>query len=58
MNDFIKELEKRLDEYEKVIQTKKTEGLMLQNTVKTYLTHSRNFVRWCKGEFMPGDKNK
>jgi hypothetical protein len=58
MQEFIRELERRLDEYERIIEQKKTEGLMMQNTVNTYLTHSRNFVRWCKGDFNPGEKNR
>ncbi|PLT31828.1 hypothetical protein [Peribacillus deserti] len=58
MDEFTTELEKRLVLYEKVIQEKKLEGLMTPKTVNTYLTHSRNFVRWCKGNFDPGEKNR
>lgn len=58
MNDFIYELEKKLEEYEKVVEEKMSTGLLVKNTANTYLTHSRNFVRWCKGEFNPGEKNK
>lgn len=56
--DFIDELEKRLKEYELLIYENKKLGLMKENTVTTYLTHSTNFVRWCKGEFKPGDRNR
>ncbi len=58
MNDFISELEKRLKEYEQVVEDKRANGLMTESTVDTYLNHSRNFVRWCKGDFIPGEKNK
>lgn len=60
MNDseFLIELEKRLKDYENIVYTRCKEGLMANNTVKTYLTHSTNFVRWCKGEFDPGEKNR
>ena len=27
---------------------------MTPSTKKTYLVHSENFVRWLKGEFVPG----
>jgi len=56
--DFLVELEKRLKDYEEVVYSKKREGLMASNTVKTYLTHSQNFVRWCNGEFNPGERNR
>ncbi|MBD8037071.1 hypothetical protein H9635_09970 [Solibacillus sp. A46] len=57
-NEFIKMLDEKINEYEKLIQTTEKDGLLKSNTSKTYLLHSMNFVRWCKGEFIPGDKNK
>lgn len=29
----------------------------MDNTVRTYLLHSGNLVKWCRGNFIPGDKN-
>lgn len=57
-NEFIKKLEEKLKEYENIVYAKRKEGLLKDKTVTTYLTHSNNFVRWCKGDFEPGEKNK
>lgn len=56
--DTIKKIEKLYDVYEKEVYKAKEDGFLQENTVKTYLTHSRNFVKGCKGDFEPGGKNK
>lgn len=55
---IIQEIEKLYDIYEKEVYKAKEDGYLQDNTVNTYLTHSRNFVKWCKGDFEPGGKNK
>ena len=40
-----------MDEYEKFV---KNSTDLMPNTKRTYLLHSRNFVRWLHGEFVPG----
>jgi len=51
------EIKRLLTEYEKEVYLAEENGLLEQNTVKTYLLHSRNFTRWCQGEFTPGGRN-
>lgn len=53
----MQEIERLLSEYEKEIQEAFQKGLLVDNTVRTYLLHSRNFVKWCHGEFIPGSRN-
>lgn len=49
-NEMYKELEKLLEKYTKEVENSD----LKENTKKTYLLHSRNFVRWIKGDFTPG----
>lgn len=44
--------------YEKEIIQAEKDGYLQKNTVKTYLLHSGNFIKWCKDEFEPGGRNK
>lgn len=46
------------DRYEKEVEDAEKQGYLKPNTTRTYLLHSGNFVKWCKGEFDPGCKNK
>ena len=55
--ETIKDIELLLEEYEKILIQRNCEGILMPNTVKTYLLHSTNFVKWCKGEFNPGERN-
>jgi len=55
-NQTIVELEKLLDLYEREVEERKKDGCLKPSTVDTYLTHTRHFIRWCKGEFIPGGK--
>ncbi|WBF55490.1 hypothetical protein HXV90_06325 [Lysinibacillus sp. JK80] len=55
---FLAQLDEKLKEYEKVVLEKEKKALLAPNTKATYLLHASNFVRWCNGEFMPGDRNK
>ena len=52
--NIIAELEKLLEEYEIEVEEKRKAGVLENNTAKTYLRHANTFVRWCKGDFVPG----
>lgn len=54
----IKELERLFQKYEQEVLTAQDNGYLMPNTTRTYLLHSRNFVKWCKDEFEPGAKSK
>ena len=56
--DVMKEIERLFNEYEMEVYTARKSGQLMDNTVKTYLLHSGNFVKWCKGLFVPGARNK
>ncbi|MGC6174221.1 hypothetical protein [Lacrimispora sp. 38-1] len=59
VNDkLIKEIEDLYQQYESEVNQANSDGILKDNTVKTYLLHSGNFVRWCRGEFEPGGRNK
>ena len=49
-NNFIATLESLIDQYEKVVE----HASYTESTKHTYIYHSRNFVRWVKGDFEPG----
>lgn len=51
----LEEIEAALHEYEREIQSSRT---MAESTKRTYLLHSTNFVRWLKGDFVPGVRNE
>jgi len=55
--EIMQEIERLYSEYEKEVYIAKKEGYLMDNTVKTYLLHSGNFVKWCRGHFVPGGKN-
>ncbi|MEK4381959.1 hypothetical protein NSS70_08810 [Aeribacillus sp. FSL K6-2848] len=44
--------------YENEVKEKAKEGLLADNTVRTYLLHSGNFVKWYRNEFVPGGRNE
>jgi len=57
-NEVIKEIERLLNIYsEEVLELEKKE-ILKEKTAKTYLLHSKNFVRWIKEEFEPGNRKK
>ena len=53
---ILREIERLYDLYQDEIESLTEKGTITENTSKTYLLHSYNFVRWCKGEFTPGAK--
>ena len=57
-NMVIKEIEKLLQAYEREVMLAQDHGYLQPNTTRTYLLHSRNFVKWCKNGFDPGGRNK
>ena len=56
--DFITQLENLYQSYEQEVRMRATEGTLAENTEKTYLLHSNNFVRWCRNDFVPGGSKK
>ncbi|ASS98408.1 hypothetical protein ACPVTF_15180 [Geobacillus icigianus] len=56
--EFIKKLEELHQIYENEVKEKAKEGLLADNTARTYLLHSGNFVKWCRNEFVPGGRNE
>ncbi|WP_151736750.1 hypothetical protein [Paenibacillus tengchongensis] len=56
--DIMKRMELLFEEYEKEVSDKLSNGLISENTAKTYLLHSGNFIKWCRDEFVPGARNQ
>jgi len=54
--EVMKEIERLYAKYENEVHLARERGYIKDNTVKTYLLHSCNFVRWCRGQFVPGAK--
>jgi hypothetical protein len=52
------EVERALEQYRELLSQLEESGTLKENTRKTYLLHSENFVRWLKGEFDPGERNR
>ncbi len=46
-----------LHQYENAVEDARWRGLLSDKTAQTYVLHSTNFVRWLKGDFVPGAKN-
>lgn len=55
--EIVQEINRLYDKYEEDVLSAKKNGLLKDNTVRTYLLNSGNFVKWCSGAFVPGDKN-
>ena len=51
-------LENLIEKYEEEVISAQRQGYLKDNTSKTYLLHSKNFIKWCNGNFEPGGKNK
>lgn len=54
----IQEMERLYRLWEKEVTAPQKEGRLTEKTVKTYLLHPEHFLRWCKGEFEPGSRNR
>jgi hypothetical protein len=52
----IEEMERLFKAYEREVEERKKDGCLTLTTANTYLSHAHDFVRWCKGEFIPGRK--
>ncbi len=52
------EVERALELYRELLSEREQTGVLKESTRKTYLVHSENFVRWLKGEFDPGERNR
>lgn len=52
------EVEQALEQYRELLAELEETGVLKENTRKTYLLHSENFVRWLKGGFDPGKRNR
>jgi len=55
--DFTKQLELLFEQYVQEVKGKLEAGTLKDTTANTYLTYSSNFVRWCRNDFVPGDRN-
>ena len=55
--EFIEQLEKLFESYEKEVDDKRNKGVLKEKTAKTYLHHASTFIRWCKDDFTPGMNN-
>jgi len=53
---IVAELEKLFDLYEYEVERRKEDRCLKPSSAASYLTHTRHFIRWCKGEFVPGGK--
>lgn len=56
--EIVSELERLFNQYETDINKLQDAGILKPSAAKTYLLHSKNFVRWCKDDFEPGLRNK
>lgn len=54
--DTLSEIERLLEEYEIEVERKRRDGILAEQTASTYILHATNFVRWCKGDFVPGER--
>lgn len=55
---FLKKLDQLYSKYEIEVNESQTNGYLKASTSRTYLLHSSNFIKWCKGNFEPGGRNK
>lgn len=56
--ETLEKMDKLLNDYIGEVEAAEQEGLLSTSTARTYISHSAEFVKWCKGEFEPGSKNK
>jgi hypothetical protein len=50
----LREIELALSEYKDLVESSN----LTPKTKRTYTLHSENFVRWLKGEFVPGGRKE
>ena len=56
--DPLDETERALEQYRELLAQLEAEGTIKPNTNETYCRYADMFVRWIKGEFEPGARNK
>lgn len=56
--EFIGEVERLFRTYEVEVNDALKQGFLKENTAKTYVLHTGNFIKWCKDDFEPGGRNK
>jgi hypothetical protein len=54
--EVLREIERLFNTYSREVESARASKIIMDNTAKTYLLHSGNFVRWVKGEFEPGGR--
>jgi hypothetical protein len=54
--EFIEELERLFSMYESEVNEARIQGVLTESTARTYLFHSRNFVKWFRNDFQPSGK--
>lgn len=52
----IAEMERLFEQYDIEVQRKRKAGVLKDKTAKTYLLHAKNFIRWCKEDFVLGGR--
>ena len=52
------EMERLYQLWEAEVTSAQEQGRLTEKTDRTYLLHSSNFLRWCKGEFEPGSRKR
>jgi hypothetical protein len=50
----LREVEQALEAYEAEVRAAR----LAPKTVRTYLLHATNFVRWMRDDFAPGERNQ
>lgn len=55
--NIITQIERLLEEYEIEVEEKRRNGILKDKTAKTYRRHANTFIRWCKDDFVPGERN-
>lgn len=54
----LEEVERALEQYRELIAALEAERTLRPSTAQTYMLHAEHFVRWLKGDFDPGTRNK
>ncbi len=56
--EALEEVQRALAVYEELLASLEQTRVIKESTRQTYMVHSDNFVRWMRGEFDPGARNK
>jgi hypothetical protein len=56
--EFLNQLNELLNQYEQEVNQARKQGQLTESTAKTYLLHTNNFAKWCKGNFVQGGRKQ